>query len=120
MNELKVAAIINKYGVTDLVPLKKWGSAKRWLGKGFGDIEFTKSVSPLYYVSSKSPPTFIIHGNADPIVPYTQSVKLYNALKENGIKTEFMTVQEGLHGKFTKEQKREFSKRMWAFLMEII
>jgi len=117
--EIKVAAIIDKYGVTDLVPLGKWRSAKNWLGTGSENKEFIKSVSPLYYVSKNSPPIFIIHGDADPIVPYTQSVKLYKKLQENNIKTEFLTIEGGLHGKFSKEQKSLFSKKMWLFLDEL-
>ena len=27
-----------------------------------------------------------------------------------------MTVEDGLHGKFSYEQKKEFKERMWRFL----
>jgi len=117
--EIKVAAIIDKYGVTDLVPLSDWKSAKRWLGKGFEDKEFTKSVSPLYYVSKNSPPVVIVHGDEDPTVPYRQSVVLYEALQKHGVKSDFLTIEGGLHGKFSKEEKSLFSKRMWTFLDEL-
>lgn len=117
--EIKVAAIIDKYGVTDLVPLGEWKSAKNWLGKGYKDNEFIKSVSPLYYVTKNSPPVFIVHGDADPTVPYQQSVALYNKLQEAGVKSEFMTVPGGVHGKFSKEYNSQFSKAMWKFLKEL-
>ena len=117
--ELKIAAIINKYGVTDLVPLNKKKSAKNWLGKGYLNEEFTKSVSPLYYVTKDSPPVFIVHGDADPIVPYSQSVKLYKALKDNNVNAEFLTIPNGKHGKFTKEEKTLFSTQMWSFLKSL-
>lgn len=117
--DIKVAAIIDKYGVTDLVPLSYWKSAKNWLGDGFDNVTFTKSVSPLYYVTKNSPPVLIIHGDADPIVPYEQSVVLHNKLVENNVKTEFITVPEGKHGGFGKEKNSEFSKAMWKFLHEL-
>ena len=117
--EIKVAAIINKYGVTDLVPLRKWKSAKNWLGDGFDNTEFVESVSPLYYVTKNSPPTFTIHGDADPIVPYEQSVALYKKLQENNVKSEFITIKEGKHGGLTKDEKSLFSKKMWAFLDQL-
>lgn len=117
--EIKVAAIIDKYGVTDLVPLSKWKSAKNWLGKGFGDQKFVASVSPLYYVAKNSPPVFIVHGDADAIVPYDQSTVLFDRLKANNVKTKMLTIQGGGHGKFTKEEKSEMSKKMWAFLDEL-
>ena len=113
---IKVAAIIDKYGVTDLTPLLNWKSARNWLGKGFGNLGFIESVSPIYYVSEQSPPTFIIHGDADPIVPYNQSEMLFEKLKGYGIKTEFITVKGGLHGKFPKEENTNFSDKMWVFL----
>ncbi|HEX9826168.1 MAG TPA: alpha/beta hydrolase [Flavobacteriaceae bacterium] len=117
--DIKVAAIIDKYGVTDLVPLSKWKSAKNWLGKGFDNQKFTESVSPLYYVTKNSPPVYIVHGDADPIVPYDQSVSLYEKLKSNGVKSKFLTIEGGNHGKFTKEEKSDMSKDMWSFLNEL-
>lgn len=113
---IKIAAIIDKYGVTDLEPLSAWKSATNWLGKNANNSKFVKSVSPINYVNEQSPPVFIIHGNADPIVPYQQSVILYNKLISVGVKTEFITVEGGLHGKFTAEQKSIESASMWKFL----
>lgn len=113
---IKVAAIINKYGVADLTPFKNWKSAKIWLGSKFGDLEFTKAVSPINYVNSKSPPVFIIHGDKDPTVPFSQSEKLYQKLIDNGVKTEFMIVKDGQHGKFDYQTKLDFKNRMWQFL----
>ncbi|MEN3322822.1 alpha/beta hydrolase [Mariniflexile soesokkakense] len=113
---IKIAAIIDKYGVTDLLPLTKWKSAKNWLGTNYNNQNFVESVSPLYNISKQSPPTFIVHGDADPIVPYPQSVALHEKLKANGVKTEFLTIPEGVHGKFNEEQNELLSKRVWDFL----
>ncbi|WP_417290321.1 alpha/beta hydrolase fold domain-containing protein [Corallibacter sp.] len=117
--EIKVAAIIDKYGVTDLVPLSAWKSARRWLGDGFENKKFTESVSPLYYVTKNSPPVIIVHGDEDPIVPYEQSVALFDRLLKSGVKADFLTIKGGQHGKFTKEEKSNFSERMWSFLDEL-
>ncbi|MHB1104976.1 MAG: alpha/beta hydrolase fold domain-containing protein [Lutibacter sp.] len=117
--EIKVAAIIDKYGVTDLEPLNAWKSAKNWLGDQYNDQAFVKSVSPLYYVSKNSPPIYIVHGNSDPIVPYAQSVVLYEKLKSSGVKTKMLTIEGGVHGKFSKEENSLLSKDMWEFLDEL-
>lgn len=117
---LEVAAIIDKYGVTDLTPLSEWKSARNWLGDGFRDNEFVKSVSPLYYVDTNSPPVFIVHGDADPIVPYEQSVILHRKLQEKGVKTSFLTIEGGQHGKFNSEEKKKVSKAIWDFLHSVI
>ena len=117
--EIKVAAIINKYGVTDLVPLSAWKSAKNWLGEGINNPKFVKSVSPLYQVTKNSPPVYIVHGDADQIVPYNQSVALYEKLKASNVKTKMLTIKKGGHGKFTEQEKSIFSKDMWTFLDEL-
>jgi len=115
VKNVKVAAIINKYGVAE-VPAWKSKSATQWLGGKAGDVEFAKSVSPISYVNKNNPPVFIVHGDADPIVPYQQSVDLYKKLVEKGVKTEFMTVEGGLHGKFSAEKNSEVNKRIVEFL----
>lgn len=118
--ELKVAAIINKYGITDLSPLNESKSVKRWLAKKTGDNDFIASVSPINYVTKNSPPTFTVHGDADPIVPYTQSVRLYRRLKNYGVMSEFLTIPNGKHGNFTVEERKLYSDKMWVFLKKII
>lgn len=120
IGEIKIAAIINKYGITDLVPLTKSKSAKNWLANEFGNKKFTKLVSPLNYVSKDSPPIFIAHGDKDQVVPYSQSVKLYETLKKNGVKTEFLTIPEGKHGNFSKAQSKLFNDGFWEFLKQVI
>lgn len=117
--EIKVAAIIDKYGVTDLEPLSAWKSAKNWLGDQYNNPKFVKSVSPLNYVTKNSPPVYIVHGNSDPIVPYAQSVVLYEKLKSFGVKTKMLTIEGGVHGKFSKEENSLLSKDMWEFLDEL-
>lgn len=119
-----IAAIIDKYGITDVWD---WAygsnlrskSATNWLGKYAKDSVFAKSVSPIYYVKKTSPPTFIVHGDADPTVPYQQSVDLKKKFDEVGGKSEFMTIPGGLHGKFSKEQGSEMSKAIMKFLTDL-
>jgi len=121
---IKVAAIIDKYGITDVWD---WGygtnvtskSATRWLGDRANDKQFAASVSPVSYVNQGSPPTFIVHGDADPTVPYQQSVDLHKKFLEAGVKTEFITVKGGLHGKFEKEKNSEINNAIANFLKEL-
>lgn len=119
----KIVAIINKYGITDVGDWaygeKKSKSAIQWLGDKSKDEAFVKSVSPIYYVTKTSPPVFIVHGDADPIVPIQQSINLKKKLDDAGVKNMFITIPGGLHGKFTKEQNSELSKSIEAFLREL-
>jgi acetyl esterase/lipase len=124
VDNIKVAAIIDKYGITDVWD---WGygknvtskSAGRWLGDKAKDEAFAKTVSPIQYVSKDNPPVFIVHGDADPTVPYQQSVDLHKKLQEAGVVTEFMTVPGGKHGGFPKEQNSEVNKAIAAFLVKL-
>ena len=124
VENVKVAAIINKYGIADVWD---WGygpvitskSATAWLGDKAKDKDFAMSVSPINYITKNSPPVFIVHGDADPTVPYQQSVDLHKKLVQAGVKTEFITVKGGKHGKFEKEQNSELNKSIVAFLKEL-
>lgn len=125
VENIKVAAIIDKYGITDVWD---WGygknltskSARNWLGDKANDQVFAASVSPITYVTKNSPPVFIVHGDADPTVPYQQSVDLHKKLKEAGVKTEFITVPGGLHGKFDKTVNSDLNKAIIKFLGEVL
>ncbi|TDD98537.1 alpha/beta hydrolase [Flavobacterium cellulosilyticum] len=124
VENIKVAAIIDKYGVTDIWewtfgPESKSSSPKLWLGENVKNEAFIKSVSPIYYVNKNSPPIFIVHGDSDPIVPYQQSVDLYKKLQKFGVKSQFITVAGGSHGKFDNEKNNEINKSIIEFLKGI-
>lgn len=121
VENIKVAAIIDKYGIADVWdwtygPEHKSSSPKLWLGDKVNDNAFIQSVSPMSYLTKNSPPIFIIHGDADPTVPYQQSVDLYKKLQDLGVKSEFITVEGGLHGKFDKEKNNELNSAILEFI----
>ncbi|MEI6265580.1 MAG: alpha/beta hydrolase [Sphingobacteriia bacterium] len=125
VEKIKVAAIIDKYGINDVWdwaygPNITSKSATNWLGSKAKDDAFIKSVSPIHYITKNSPPIFIVHGNADPTVSYQQSVVLYKKLVELGVKSKFITVEGGLHGKFDKEKNNEINDAIMQFLNELM
>ena len=67
--ELKVAAIINWFGITDVGDLLEGPNqqtyAVTWLSSLTNRDEIAKRVSPLTYVRSGLPPILTIHGDAD-------------------------------------------------------
>lgn len=115
---VKVAAIIDKYGITDV---KAWPSksATQWLGDKANDEAFARSVSPLYNIKKNSPPVFIVHGDADPTVAYQQSLDLKAVLDKAGIKNKMITIPGGQHGKFAKEQNTMVNNEIMDFLKDI-
>lgn len=57
-------------------------------------------ASPLYYLSKDrhTPPTLILHGSRDMLVPFNQSVHLYNYMKELGKDVTFYKLMDANHG----------------------
>ena len=106
--ELKVAAIVNWYGITDVADLLDGANVKiyavTWLGSRENRKEIAARVSPLTYVRAGLPPVLSIQGDADPTVPYQQSVRLHAALEKAGVPNKLVTVPGGLHGNFKPEE----------------
>lgn len=120
VNDFTIAAIIDKYGLADFAfpGIEKYKSEINWLGDYGKDLDKTKSVSPVYYVTKNSPPTFIVHGDADPRIPYAQSVALHQKYIAEGAKVTFVTVPGGLHGNFPAEENKKVNNAIMAFLKE--
>ena len=57
-----------------------------------------------------------IHGDADPIVPYAQAVRLHAALDDAGVSNELHTVSGGSHGGFDRAQTLKIYERIQQFL----
>jgi len=115
-----IKAIIDKYGPTDLTlpGVERNKSAALWLGNYIGNKNLLASVSPIYYVKKSSPPVLIIHGDADKIVPYQQSVELHKKLEEEGVKNQLITITGGGHG--LNGKNKEIGEGIEAFLKEVL
>jgi acetyl esterase/lipase len=61
-------------------------------------LEITKSISPVYHASSDDPPTLILHGDADTLVPIQQAEVMVEALKKNGVEAELVVRPGAGHG----------------------
>jgi acetyl esterase/lipase len=57
-----------------------------------------KEISPFYHASSDDPPTLIIHGNADELVPIQQAEIILEKLKEQGVDTKLIVKEGAAHG----------------------
>ena len=115
----KIAAIVNFYGISD-VPDQLEGPhsqpyAVTWLPEQPDRMELAKKLSPLTYVRKGLPPVLSIHGDADPVVPYDQSVRLTRDLKAAGDQAELITVPGGRHG-FPPEEMGKLWPQIFKWL----
>lgn len=61
-------------------------------------LEIGRQISPIYHVSAKCPPTLILHGDKDPLVPLQQSQVMVEALKKAGVTARLVVKPNGGHG----------------------
>jgi len=118
--QLKVAAIVDWYGITDVADLLDGENmrayAVQWLGSRPDRVEVARRLSPLTYVRAGIPPIISIQGDADPVVPYSHSVRLQEALQKAGIDHELVTIPGGKHGNFTRAENQKAYVAIKAFL----
>jgi acetyl esterase/lipase len=57
-----------------------------------------EAASPVTQIGPKAPPTLLIHGDADALVPHAQSAAMETALRKAGVATRLVTVPGGVHG----------------------
>jgi acetyl esterase/lipase len=116
----KVAAIINWFGITDVDEMLDGPNARsyavQWVGSGADRHAVAKSVSPLTYVRAGLPPILSIQGDKDPIVPYSQNVRLHDALMKTGTTNELFTIPGGGHGNFKPEERSKAYVKIREFL----
>ena len=113
--ETAVAAVVPFYGAFDLEALQ---ADRKEVSKGMtGFFRITdmseksravlREASASTYVKPGLPPFLLIHGTRDEAVPYDQSVNFNAQLKSAGVKTEFYTVDNGIHGVINWEKHPE-------------
>jgi len=118
--QLKVAAVINWYGITDVNELLAGANVRNfavaWLGGMSNREDIARRVSPLTYVRAGLPPIISIQGDADPTVPYAQNVRLHQALDKAGIRNELVTIPGGKHGGFSDAEMARAYAAIRGFL----
>jgi acetyl esterase/lipase len=61
-------------------------------------LEMGRQISPVYHASSDDPPTLIIHGDADHLVPIQQAEAVLEKLKSSGVETKLVVKNGAAHG----------------------
>ena len=105
----RVNAVVDCFGPTDFLKMDDSGSRikhnpadspeSRLIGGAIQEHrDQVARANPITYVSKDAPPFLILHGDADPLVPISQSVLLEAALKKAGAKVQFQAIQGAQHG----------------------
>lgn len=97
------------YGVMDLLSMDDWWSAfdyeeehniRDFLGNDYMNRELRKNASPYWRVQEgmQLPPVLILHGSKDAVVPFTQSLTMYEKMREYHYDVKLVRVYGGNHG----------------------
>jgi len=117
-----VGAVINWVGITDVADalhganIRSW--VVSWLGSQPDREELAKRLSPISYVRPGLPPILTIHGNHDPIAPYSQAVRFHEALSKAGVRNQLLTIDSDTHGDFTDAQMLNAYSVIREFLLK--
>ena len=118
------AAVVNWYGITDVADMLSGpgarGYAIEWLGSRRDPEGWARTLSPLSYVRAGVPPVITIHGDADPVVPYSHAVRLHEALDKARVPNRLITIPGGSHGGFIATETDRAYAAIAAFLKEQI
>ena len=100
-----VNAVVSFYGVYDLVAQAKAKGAGGNLGMLFGISQLDDQTTPMLaeasastYLKAGLPPFLLVHGDADPKVPYQEDVDFRSKLLSLGDACELITIHGGGHG----------------------
>jgi acetyl esterase/lipase len=108
----RVAAVVAYFPPVDLRSLARGvnpaptgGTLDRFPALNF-EKEKAPDYSPIVFVSPDDPPTLLIHGDKDDLVPINNSKIIYEAFQKNNVKTDFITIQGAGHGFRGEDAKR--------------
>ena len=118
--EMKVAAIVNWFGIGDVADLLEGPNAKNYAREWFGSMsnaeQLAKQLSPVNHVRAGLPPIITIHGENDDVVPYSHAVRLHSMLDKAGVPNQLVTIRGRKHGGFSREEMIDSYAKIREFL----
>lgn len=91
----RLAAVVANFPPVDLREIV--GPSERFPALDF-DEELASAISPILFASEDDPPTLLIHGTADRLVPLRNSETMFEALQDKGVPSELMILEGAGHG----------------------
>jgi dipeptidyl aminopeptidase/acylaminoacyl peptidase len=118
----KVQCVVSFFGPTDLsLYAATPGIEDGYIVPVFGkevktDPKVYKRASPITYVAKDAPPTLLLHGTFDFVVPIKHSEVLHKALTDAGATTEMITIPFGGHGGWGERDMVKATDATFKFL----
>lgn len=110
-----VKAVISAYGIHDL---KLFGTSVVQKGAKSGE-DRVREASPANYLGHGSPPTLVIHGDADQTIPFSAAQDFEARLAAAKCPHALIAVPGGRHGfALSTPQAEPANNAFWAFLAE--
>ena len=107
----RVHAVVAYFPPVDLRGIA--GPSERFPALDF-DPELAADISPIQFVSDDDPPVLLIHGDADELVPLSNSERMNKALTEAGVENRMVVLEGAGHG-FRGEDRDRAQAEMVAF-----
>ena len=97
----RVASVVAYFPPVDLRMMAR-GAVAVTEGQRFPALNFDREkapdYSPIVHVTKDDPPTLLIHGDSDTLVNISHSQRMFKALQDAQIKSEFITLPGAGHG----------------------
>ena len=110
----RVAAVVAYFPPVDLQGIV--GPNDRFPALDF-DPSKAADISPILFVSEDDPPTLLIHGDQDQLVPISNSERIKAAFDEANVTSELIVIEGAEHG-FRGEDGRRASSALVAWFNE--
>jgi acetyl esterase/lipase len=121
----RVASVVAYFPPVDLRPLARGlnppptgGTLDRFPALNF-EKEKAADYSPIVHVSPDDPPTLLIHGDKDSLVPVNNSKVVHEAFQKNNVKTQLIIIEGAEHG-FRGEDAKRASAAMVAWFEQTL
>ena len=122
----RVASVVAYFPPVDLRPITRGvnpppqtpGKPDRFPALNF-DKAKAPDYSPILFVTPDDPPTLLIHGDKDELVPISNSQRIYEAFQQNKVKAEFITIEGAAHG-FRGDDAKKASAAMVSWFEQTL
>jgi acetyl esterase/lipase len=110
----RIQAVVPLYGVHDLL------THAQMKGESLGqaDVELCRQASPITWITADDPPTLILHGTKDALVPVKQSEILRDHLTAAKISCQLIVIEGAPHSFHLEPKQRDLRSVVIGFFDE--